>query len=135
MKRARIFLASPFAFAFAACAAFAQQPAPAAASAGVIPTMNCEKPGDSAGIDPTHAQVVRFQKKVDAYKDCVNDYVKAMGAKANEYSALAKTYIDAGNGAIQNYNAYVNALNAQSGGADSTGSVPQAPAAVGKPKY
>ena len=80
MKRARIFLALPFAFAFAfaACAAFAQQPAPAAASAGVIPTMNCEKPGDSAGIEPSNAQVVRFQKKVDAYKNCVNEYAKAM---------------------------------------------------------
>ena len=131
MNRARIFLSLPF--AFAACAAFAQQPAPAVASAEAVAPMNCEKPGDSAGIELSNAQVVRFQKKLDAYKNCVNEYAKAMGAKANEHAGLAKNYAAAANGAIEDYNVYATALNAKNGG--DAGEVRQGPPAVSKPKY
>lgn len=94
-----------------ASAASAQQAATGSTSPSAVPAMNCEKPGDSVGIEPSNAQQQRFQKKIDAYKACVSDYAKAMGAKANEYVDLAKTYSNAANAAVESYNAYVTALN------------------------
>ena len=125
--------------AFAACssAALAQQAA-AGSTNPAIPPMNCEKPGDSAGIEPNYAQQQRFQKKVGTYKLCVDDYAKAMSAKADEYVEIAKTYTNAANGAIDSYNTYVTALNAKQKGID--GGSPRQPAAAEpaanpKPKY
>ena len=130
-----------FAFAFAACssATLAQQAAGGPANPGSIPAMNCENPGDSAGIEPNYAQIQRFQKKIDVYKLCVNDYAKAMGAKANEHVEIAKTYSNAANGAIESYNTYVTALNAKQKSADG-GDSRQTPSSGGgatgsKPKY
>lgn len=109
MKIQRFVLAA--ALVACASAASAQQAASGSTNPSAVPAMNCEKPGDSAGIEPSNAQQQRFQKKVDAYKVCVNDYAKAMGAKANEYVDLARSYSNAANGAIESYNAYVTALN------------------------
>ena len=119
-----------------ALSAYAQQGAPApvlAAGAVVVPPMQCDKPGDNAGIEPSQAQVNRFQKKVDDYKLCVNGYAKTMGAKSNEHADMARTYAAAANGAIEEYNAYVTALNAKMKG--ETGELKQGPSSGSKPKY
>ena len=89
--------------------AIAQQPAPAAAAV-VVPPMNCENPG-AVPIGPQGPAMTRFQKKVDDYKICVNQYVAATGAKSNEFNEQARVYRDAANKAIDDYNAYVTKLN------------------------
>lgn len=123
-----------------ALSAHAQQGAPApasastpAASAVAIPAMQCEKPGDNPGIEPNQAQINRFQKKVDDYKLCVNAYAKSTGAKANEFADSARAYSAAANGAIEEYNAYVTALNAKAKG--ESGGARQGSTSDSKPKY
>ena len=134
MKFHTFMLASAFT-AFSSTA-LAQQAAAGPATPVTIPAMTCENPGEGAGIEPSYAQVQRFQKRIDAYKSCVNDYAKAMGAKASEYADVAKTYTNAGNAAIESYNAYVTGLNAKQKSADG-GDARPAPSSANtdKPKY
>lgn len=130
---------SACAAAVVALSAHAQQSAPVPAppptpSAGAVavPPMQCDKPGDNAGIEPNQAQINRFQKKVDDYKLCVNGYAKSMGAKSNEFAEMARTYAAAANGAIEEYNAYVTALNAKMKG---EGDTKQGASSGSKQKY
>ena len=119
-----------------ALSAHAQQTAPTpapTASAVAVPPMQCEKPGDNPGIDPSQAQINRFQKKVDDYKLCVNGYAKTTGEKSNELADMARAYAAAANGAIEEYNAYVTALNARMKG--ETGELTKGPPVTSKPKY
>ncbi len=94
-----------------ATTAHAQQPAPAAAVD--IPPMNCDKPTPLIEENPSNATLTRMQKRVEAYKNCVNDYAKANGAKAQELVAQANAYREAANHAIEEYNAFANELNAR----------------------
>lgn len=99
----------------------AQQTAPApastpAANAVAVPTMPCEKPPPTPGIEPSAAQLRRFQKQIDSYRICVNEYARAMAAKSNEHADQARAYAAAANGAIADYNSYVNELNARTKG-------------------
>ena len=88
-----------------ATSAYAQATLPAPP----VPPMACENPGNPpANSSPAMA---RFQKKVDEYKVCVNDYAKTTGAKANEYADAARAYSNAANEAIDGYNTYIKALN------------------------
>lgn len=118
-----------FAIAAVACAAVhAQQPASDAA----IPANNCEKPGDGPGIQPSYEQQKRFQKKVDAYKDCINKYAAEMKKLSDEHFEIVKKYQDAGNAAINEYNTFATQLNAQANGQDngSANGKPSAPQAT-----
>ncbi len=91
--------------------AHAQQPAPTPPTTAVtVPPMTCESPG-AAPIGPPGPSFTRFQKRVDDYKVCVNQYAAAAGAKSNEFADQARAYADAANKAIDSYNAYVTALN------------------------
>ena len=122
-------------FAVFAFPAYAQQPAPApSASSVVVPPMKCEKPADTPLLDPSSTHIKRFQKQVDDYKTCVNEYSRAMGAKSNEYNDQARAYSAAANGAIDDYNTYVTALNARAKGGES-GEIKQGPSSGGKSKY
>lgn len=91
-----------------ATSAPAQQPAPTPAVE--VPAMTCPSPG-GLPVDRGGAEMGRFQKRVDDYKVCVNEYTKATGAKANEYAAQSRAYAEASNKAIDDYNAYVTGLN------------------------
>ena len=103
----------------AACfTAFAQQSSAPVA----IPPHNCEKPAGGPGVQPTYEQTQRFQKKVDAYKDCINKYVSEMRKQADEHLEITKKYQDAGNAAVGEYNAYVTDLNTQLGSKDKNSS-------------
>ena len=73
-----------------------------------VPPMQCEKPGNPP-LD--QAQMLRFGKRVDEYKLCVNEYARTMGAKGNEYADIARVYTNAANGAVDQYNEYVKDLN------------------------
>ena len=117
--------------------AHAQQAGSAAApsSTAAVPPMSCQNPGDSVGIEPTKAQVDRFQKRIDEYKRCVDEYSRSMGAKANEHIELAKTYTAAANGAITTYNDYVTALNARSKGTPGEPNAKPVLPAADKPRY
>lgn len=97
--------------AIGAALSFAPARAQTTPPAVAVPQMQCEKPGDSPGVDPSPTQMNRFQKRVDDYKVCVNDYAKTTGAKANEYAELARAHANAANTAIEGYNAYVTELN------------------------
>lgn len=87
--------------------AFAQQPA---APAVDVPPMTCVSPG-SAPIDRASPSMTRFSKRVEEYKVCVNQYTAMVGAKANDLAAQSRAYSDAANKAIDDYNAYIIALN------------------------
>ncbi len=114
-----------------ALSAHAQQPAPAASTV-VVPPMQCEKPADTPLLDPSSTHIKRFQKQVDDYKLCVNEYSRVMGAKSNEYADQARAYAAAANSAIDDYNTYVTALNARAKG--ETGDIKQGPSS-GSKKY
>ena len=89
-----------------AASAHAQQPA----ATVEVPSMNCPSPG-SPPLDRASPDMARFQKRVDEYKVCVNQYASTTGAKANEYAAQSRAWSDAANKAIDDYNAYVTKLN------------------------
>lgn len=93
-----------------ASSAHAQQPAPATTPSVDVPPMTCTVPG-SPPLDRAGSDMGRFQKRVDDYKVCVNQYTQSTGAKANEYAAQSRAYADAANKAIDDYNTYVTALN------------------------
>jgi hypothetical protein len=84
------------------------QGAPAAPAMPTIPPMQCEKPGNPP-LD--QQQMLRFGKRVDEYKLCVNEYARQMGTKGNEYADIARAYTNAANGAVDQYNEYVKDLN------------------------
>lgn len=111
-------------------AAAQQSPAPF-----TIPAHNCEKPAGGPGVQPSYEQTQRFQKKVDAYKDCINKYASDMRKQADEHLEITKKYQDAGNAAINEYNAYVTDLNAQYGNKEPNSSGPstQPPARAPSP--
>ncbi len=94
-----------------AASATAQQPAPAAAVD--VPPINCEKPTPLLEESPSNATIARQQKRLEAYKNCVNDYVKTNSEKAQELVGQANAYRDAANKAIDQYNAYATELNAR----------------------
>ena len=119
--------------AYAQSTAAPAAPVAPAAPAVVISPMKCEKPADTPLLDPSSTHIKRFQKQVDDYKVCVNEYSRAMGAKSNEYADQARAYAAAANGAIDDYNTYVNALNARSKG--ESGEVKQGPPSGSKQKY
>ncbi len=87
---------------------YAQDPAPTTVTA---PPMDCQKPGDT--VPSAGAEVGRFQKRLEDYKNCIGAYSRTNGAKANELAAQSRVYGDAANKAIEDYNAYVAQLNAQ----------------------
>lgn len=87
------------------------QPAPAPAAAVEVAPNTCVKPGDAPPVDRTGTELPKFQKRLDAYKACVNEYAAANGAKANDFAAQSRAYSAAANKAIEDYNAYVTMLN------------------------
>ena len=93
----------------AGASAQAQTPPAADASAGP-PPIDCPKPG-AYPLDKSGPQVSKFQKQLDDYKNCVGDYSRVNGAKANALSAESRRYADAANQSIDDFNAYVKGLN------------------------
>ncbi len=69
-----------------------------------VPKHGCKKPDDPGKIT-TEAQQKKFQKAIDEYRDCLTAY-------RGDMNKLAQAHIDAANGAIQEFNDYVMALNA-----------------------
>ncbi len=103
--------------ALLACAAFAAEPAPAAPAAPAAPSATaaaiaaakpvCEKP-EYPGRLADQSKIDRFNKKYKAYGDCMRKFI-------DEQSAISKAAADAGNNAINEFNAYVKAVNEQAG--------------------
>jgi hypothetical protein len=129
--------ASVSALAFLTCAlpVRAQQPASAAA----VPPPACEKPADFAPLDRSdHRAMTRFQKGLDDYKTCIGDYSKTNGAKANELAAQSRVYADAANKAIDDFNAYIQEMNAKAAAAGDDNKSNRSPSSGGgapAPKY
>jgi hypothetical protein len=76
-----------------------------------VPTNTCKKPETDVPIQGTAEQLARGQKLVDAYKACVNDYVKDVNEKARALALTLQSYTDASNKAIDDYNAFVAERN------------------------
>ncbi len=90
--------------AFGMAAAFAQAPAaaPAAASALPKPVHNCKKP-DRPGRLALDSQRKMFQRNMDGYRDCMQKF-------AADQQEIAKVAVDAANGAINEYNEFIQQL-------------------------
>jgi hypothetical protein len=95
-----------------ACMTFSSraQTPPAAAD---IPKNPCAKPSDYVPMDGTSAEMARVTKRVDAYKNCINDYSKGVNGKAADLVSQAQAYQEAGNQAVDEFNAFVAELNAK----------------------
>ena len=91
------------------------QDAAGAGAAVVVPAMTCEKPG-ALPLDRASPDMGRFQKRMDAYQGCVNEYARAQAAKANAYAAQSRAYGEAANKTIDDFNAYVADLNERTKG-------------------
>lgn len=92
-----------------------------------IPKNPCAKPSDYVPMDGTSAEMARVSKRVDAYKNCINDYSKGVNGKAAELVSQAQAYQDAGNQAVDEFNAFVAELNSKTnkgGGASDRPKVP-----------
>ncbi|HEY2864109.1 MAG TPA: hypothetical protein VGK37_10870 [Casimicrobiaceae bacterium] len=100
------------ALALVAPCATAQTPAPAnpapqatAASSVKVPPNNCVKP-EFPGALASNSRIVTFNKEVAAYGDCIKKYI-------GEVKDIALAATTAGNGAIDEYNAYMADLKAK----------------------
>jgi hypothetical protein len=97
-----------------AASAFAQTPAPAAATATAAPAAdaaptvakhNCAKPDlPGSSKTTTDIQMKRFVDELNKYKACLQTY-------AGNQQKLAEAAVAAGNAAIMEYNAFVEAAN------------------------
>jgi hypothetical protein len=116
-----------------ACMTFSShaQTTPAAVD---VPKNPCVKPSDYKPIDATSAEMARVTKRVDAYKNCINDYAKGANGKAADLASQAQAYQEAGNQAIDEFNAFVAELNKNNKGGDpSSPDRPKAPAPTSAP--
>lgn len=98
------------------------------------PPVDCPKPAGVMPVKGTKTEMAQYQKRIDDYKACVNVYAAANMTKAKELQAQAQAlqtqaqntqtkaqstqtqaqaYATAANGAIDEFNAYVTALNRQ----------------------
>jgi hypothetical protein len=85
----------------------APTPAPAAASTEKpvdVPKHSCKRP-ENPGKLASDRQMSQFRKEIDGYRDCLTAYRENM-------NKTAKAYVEAANGAIQEFNDYVTELNA-----------------------
>jgi hypothetical protein len=99
----------------AATTAGAQQPAAGAAD---IPQMKCEPkptvPGQRMMEDPGIRR--RVEREMKTYGDCVKAYVAERQAAAKSLQEAAKANADAGNTAVNEYNAFVKQMNDKASG-------------------
>ncbi len=76
------------------------------APADKVPVIDCQKPTLPPKIEPTSAQVKRFNAEYAKYKPCVMGYVDRRQKDAKQYNALAQAHQDAANAAIHDYNEF-----------------------------
>jgi hypothetical protein len=88
------------AIAFTASIAGAQQPAASAMPA--VPAPTCVKPEFPNNLADAR-RIERFNKESKTYGECIKKYI-------DETKALADAVIEAGNKAIKEYNAFIEAL-------------------------
>jgi hypothetical protein len=90
---------------------------PAAAPAVTVPPNPCEKPSDYVPVGGGNSgDIAKISKRIDTYKVCINTYAQGNNAKAAELAAQAQAYQEAGNKAIDEFNTYVQAINAKTNG-------------------
>lgn len=70
-----------------------------------VPKHKCERPEMPTKFE-TEAQQQAFVKQMDGYRDCLMAY-------RNEMNKLAQAHIAAANGAIDEFNAFVKAVNSK----------------------
>jgi hypothetical protein len=75
------------------------------AAAPNVPKHKCERPDMPAKFE-NDAQQQAFVKQMDGYRDCLMAY-------RNEMNKLAQAHIAAANGAIDEFNAFVKAVNSK----------------------
>ncbi|MFM7294455.1 MAG: hypothetical protein ACKO1K_06550 [Burkholderiales bacterium] len=68
-----------------------------------VPKHNCVRP-DAPGKFESDGQQKLFVKQVDGYRDCLMAF-------RNDMNKLAQAHIDAANGAIEDFNSFVNTIN------------------------
>jgi len=87
---------------------YAQQaPSPPDPATIVIPQPACEKPPTNPGLGATQAEQVRWNKRVNAYGKCIQEYTKNIEATAKQWDAIAQKYIDSSVKAADDFNAYI----------------------------
>ena len=89
----------------------AQSPAPVAPATD-IPPMKCEAPkmpGERMMEDTTIRK--RFERDVKAYGECVKGWVSERQATAEALQKAAKANVEAGNAAVNDYNALMAKFN------------------------
>jgi len=84
--------------------AFAQDAKiPEKAATSSVPKHGCVRPDAPAKFE-SDAQQKIFVKQMDGYRDCLMAY-------RNEMNKVAQAHIDAANGAIEEFNSFVSAIN------------------------
>ena len=103
-------LAVAAALIFGAASVAAQQPSD-------IPPMKCEKPtvpGERMMEDSGIRR--RVEREMKTYGECVKAYVAERQAAAKSLNAAAQANAEAGNSAVNEYNAFVKQSNERVGG-------------------
>lgn len=71
--------------------------------ASTVPKHGCARPDAPAKFESDGQQKI-FVKQMDGYRDCLMAY-------RNDMNKVAQAHIDAANGAIEEFNSFVNAIN------------------------
>ena len=77
--------------------------APEKVAASSVPKHNCARPDAPAKFESDGQQKI-FVKQMDGYRDCLMAY-------RNDMNKVAQAHIDAANGAIEEFNGFVSAIN------------------------
>ena len=86
--------------------------APAAAPAADIPPMKCETPNMPSDRMMAESNIrKRFEREVKEYGDCVKNWVADRQKVAVSLQESAKVNVEAGNKAVNDYNALMKKFN------------------------
>jgi hypothetical protein len=87
---------------------YAQQAATAPDPATiVVPEPKCDQPPSNPGLGLTPPEENRYRKRIAAYSKCMQDYALGLESTAKQYAAVAQKYLDVGNKAVNDYNAFM----------------------------
>jgi hypothetical protein len=99
-------------FALAAAALVCIAMPAAAQQAEAVPAMDCGTAPNvpSARMMEERTIKARFDRDLKQYSDCVKKYAAERQKAAVDYQAQAKAHLDAGNKAVNDYNALIKSM-------------------------
>ncbi len=77
-----------------------------------VPAMDCEQPKIPERASMPRDDIDYLYKRVNAYNDCISQYITARQAEVKRYGDLSRAQADAANAVVSDFNAYRERLKA-----------------------